>query len=120
MAKIDRGGEAKTTADAKRLRQQDDQVKENTSTEKRSALFEWEDDGGAQQSDADGQTDTARPSSGERRRRDQQGLDATHDSDLRGEHRYDDTHQTEAEQKTRQERDDLKQRLAGRVTRRTT
>jgi hypothetical protein len=119
MAKIDRGGEAKITADAKRLRQQDDQVKEDTSKEKRSALFEWEDDGGARRSDANGQTDTARPS-GERRRPDQQGLDAAHDSDLRGEHRYDDTHQTEPEQKARQERDDLKQRLANRVTRRTT
>jgi hypothetical protein len=79
MAKIDGVGEAKITADAKRLRQKDDQVKENTTKEKRSALFEWEDDGGAQRSDADGQTDTAR-----------------------------------------EERDDLKQRLAGRVTRRTT
>jgi hypothetical protein len=50
----------------------------------------------------------------------QRGFDATHDSDLRGEHRYADAHQTEAEKKARQERDDLKKRLAGRGTRRAT
>jgi hypothetical protein len=115
MAKIDRVGEAQITAEAKRLRQKDDQVKENTSQEKRSALFESEDDGGARRSDADGQTDTAR-APGERRRSEQQGLDATHDSDLRGEHRYDGAHQTEPERKAREERDHLKQRLAGRIT----
>lgn len=41
-------------------------------------------------------------------------LDRTHDSDARGEHRYPDRHQTGAEQKARQERDDLKRALAGR------
>jgi hypothetical protein len=38
-------------------------------------------------------------------------LDANHDSDARGEHRYGDAHQTEAEQATRKERDDLKRAL---------
>jgi hypothetical protein len=95
------------------------QVQENTSKEKRDALSAWEDDGGARRSDAGVQTDTTRVR-GERRRPAQQGLDAAHDSDRRGEHRYDDAHQTAAEKKARQERDDLKQRLASRVTRRAT
>jgi hypothetical protein len=112
MHKINRVGEAKVAADA-------DQGKENTSRAQRDALFEWEDDGGARRSDAGGQTGMAR-ALGERRRSEQQGLDATHDCDLRGEHRYDDAHQTDAERHARQERDDLKQRLAGRVTRRAT
>lgn len=41
-------------------------------------------------------------------------LDASHDSNMRGEHRYADAHQTEAEQKTRRDRDDLKRALASR------
>ena len=40
-------------------------------------------------------------------------LDASHDSNARGEHRYADAHQTEAEQKARRDRDDLKRALAG-------
>ena len=47
-------------------------------------------------------------------RAEQERLDASHDSDARGEHRYADTHQTEAEQKARRDRDDLKRTLAGR------
>ena len=39
-------------------------------------------------------------------------LDTSHDSDARGEHRYGDAHQTEAEQKARRDRDDLKRLLA--------
>jgi len=39
-------------------------------------------------------------------------LDASHDSDARGEHRYADVHQTAAEQKARRDRDDLKRSLA--------
>ena len=54
----------------------------------RSVISAWEDDGGS--------------------------LDRTHDSDARGEHRYPDLHQTSAERKARQERDDLKRALAGR------
>ena len=40
-------------------------------------------------------------------------LDAAHDSSIRGEHRYPDTHQTEAEQKARHDRDALKRKLGG-------
>jgi hypothetical protein len=39
-------------------------------------------------------------------------LDASHDSNARGEHRYADAHQTKAEQKARRDRDDLKRALA--------
>jgi len=44
-------------------------------------------------------------------------LDASHESDTRGEHRYDAAHQTSAEQQAREERDELKRRLAGRARR---
>jgi hypothetical protein len=47
-------------------------------------------------------------------RSERERLDASHDSDARGEHRYADTHQTEAEQKARRDRDDLKRTLASR------
>jgi hypothetical protein len=40
-------------------------------------------------------------------------FDASHDSNARGEHRYADAHQTEAEQKARRDRDNLKRALAG-------
>lgn len=103
MSESDEVGEAKIAPNA-------DQMKENTSREKRDALFEWEDDGGARRTDVGGQRGAA---PGERRRSERQGLDATHDSDLRGEHRYDGAHQTEPERKAREERDHLKQRLAG-------
>ena len=45
------------------------------------------------------------------RRSERDRLDASHDSNTRGEHRYADTHQTEAEQKARRDRDDLKRAL---------
>ena len=41
-------------------------------------------------------------------------LDASHDSNTRGEHRYADAHQTEAEQQARRDRDDLKRVLGSR------
>ena len=41
-------------------------------------------------------------------------FDATHDSSARGEHRYPDAQQTEAEQKARHDRDDLKRKLGRR------
>lgn len=40
------------------------------------------------------------------------GLDSSHESDVRGEHRYSGIHQTRAERTARQNRDDLKRRLA--------
>ena len=39
-------------------------------------------------------------------------LDASHDSSMRGEHRYADAHQTAPEQQARRDRDDLKRALA--------
>jgi hypothetical protein len=107
MSESDGVGEAKIAPDA-------DQVQENTSREKRDALLEWEDDGGARRTDVGGQLGAAR-APGESRS-EQQDLDAAHDSDLRGEHRFDGAHQTEPERKAREERDHLKQRLAGRIT----
>ena len=43
----------------------------------------------------------------------QERFDASYESDARGEHRYDNRHQTAAEQESRRQRDDLKRRLAG-------
>jgi hypothetical protein len=65
MSERDGVGEAKIAPDA-------DQVKENTSREKRDALFEWEDDGGARRTDVGGQLGATR-APGERRRSEQQG-----------------------------------------------
>lgn len=48
-------------------------------------------------------------------RSEQERLDGSHESDMRGEHRYGGAHQTRAEHKAREERDVLKQRLAGRI-----
>jgi len=50
-----------------------------------------------------------RPDRAPRSERDR--LDASHDSNTRGEHRYADAHQTGAEQKARRDRDDLKRAL---------
>jgi hypothetical protein len=80
------------------------------------AVSGWEDDGGAQ-SEAGRRTGTVR-TGGDKRLSEQQHFDASHESSARGEHRYDAAHQTGAEQQARQERDKLKQRLAGRATRR--
>jgi len=49
------------------------------------------------------------------KRSDQERFDASYESDARGEHRYDDLHQSTAEQDSRRQRDDLKRRLAGQV-----
>ena len=68
---------------------------ENRSTDNGGSVSEWEDDGGARRAD------TGR-------------LDASHQSDTRGEHRYDDAHQTASEQEARRNRDALKQRLGRR------
>lgn len=81
------------------------------------AVSEWEDDGGARSSDGGRQSGNA-PSAGDRRRSPQQDVDASHQSDTRGEHRCDDVCQTGAEQKARKDRDDLNQQLASRPSRR--
>ena len=54
-------------------------------------------------------TRNRRPAREDRSERDR--LDASHDSNTRGEHRYTDAHQTDAERKARRERDDLKRAL---------
>jgi hypothetical protein len=85
------------------------QMKDETNDENRDAVSGWEDEGGAVQSEPARRIDKARTAR-DRRRPTQKRLDESHQSDIRGEHRYDD--QTEAQQEARQERDDLKQRLA--------
>jgi hypothetical protein len=80
--------------------------------EERSALVGWDDEGGAAPSDRGLKAETQRQESVERAAR-RAAFDTTHDSSARGEHRYPDTHQTEAEQKARDDRDDLKRKLGG-------
>lgn len=75
------------------------------------AVSGWEDDGGARSADPRRETDPAGPAT-DTRESEQQALDASHESDTRGEHRYDDLHQTASEQGAREERDQLKRRLA--------
>ena len=69
-----------------------------------NALPGWEDDGGALRADR----------TVERRQSEQRQLDTSHESDVRGDHRYDGAHQTAAEQRARHERDEFKRRLRGR------
>lgn len=85
-------------------------MKDHGDTDNDGGNSEWEDDGGARGSNAGYRTGNA-PAGGDKHRSRQERLDASHQSDTRGEHRYDDLHQTGAEQAARQERDDLKQRL---------
>lgn len=88
-------------------------MKKHSNNDNRDAVSEWEDDGGARP-DGGHRIDNAPPAR-DRRRSQQEQLDASHESDRRGEHRYDDGHQTAAEQEARKDRDELKQRLRGRV-----
>jgi hypothetical protein len=91
------------------------QVKNEAKDENRDAVSGWEDEGGSLQSEAARRIDNPRTAR-DRRRSTQKRLDESHQSDIRGEHRYDD--QTDSQQEARQERDDLKQRLAGLLPRR--
>ena len=91
------------------------QTKDEAKDENGDAVSGWEDEGGALPSEAARRIDNARTAR-DRRRPAQKRLDESHQSDIRGEHRYDD--QTEAEQEARQQRDDLKQRLASLLPRR--
>ena len=91
-------------------------MKDEANDENRDAVSGWEDEGGALPSEAARRIDNARTAR-DRRRPAQKRLDESHQSDIRGEHRYDDS-STEAEQEARQERDDLKQRLARLLPRR--
>jgi hypothetical protein len=88
-------------------------MKKKVNDEQRAALAGWEDEGGAGASDRGRIADSGRQETVERAGR-RAAFDATHDSSARGEHRYPDSHQTEAEQKTRQDRDDLKRKLGRR------
>ena len=91
------------------------QMENEANDENRDAVSGCEDEGGALPSEAARRIDNARTAR-DRRRPTQKRLDESHQSDMRGEHRYDD--QTEAEKEARQERDDLKQRLARLLPRR--
>jgi hypothetical protein len=86
-------------------------MKNDRQHQNRGAVSGWEDDGGARDADRRRGTDHAGLATGTHQS-EQQVLDASHDSDARGEHRYDDLHQTASEQGARRERDQLKQRLA--------
>jgi len=90
-------------------------MRHQSNVDDEGAVSGREDDGGARGSDAGRRTRNA-SAAGDRHRTQQEGLDASHQSDTRGEHRYDDVHQTGAEQKARKDRDDLKQRLGGRIS----
>jgi hypothetical protein len=78
---------------------------------RRSALAGWDNEGGAIASDRDPKAEGERAKSAEQSRRIAQ--DTTYDSSARGEHRYSDTHQTQAEQKARRDRDALRRKLEG-------
>ena len=75
------------------------------------AISGWDDDGGA------ARTEQADPTA-ERHQSNRRRLDTSHESNVRGEHRYHDAHQTAAEREVRSQRDDLKRRLGGRGARR--
>jgi hypothetical protein len=75
-------------------------------------ISSWEDEGGAAPSDSHRSAENAQATS-DRHAAERNGLDASHDSAARGEHRYPDTHQTASEQHARRDRDDLKRRLGG-------
>jgi len=82
----------------------------NNTNEQGNAISCWEGEGGA--GVCDHSCEAIVP--GETRAAEQKRRDASHQSDVRGEHRYPDAHQTVAEQTARRDRDDLKGRLAGR------
>jgi hypothetical protein len=92
-------------------------MKDHNNDENRRAVSRWENEGGTRRHDAGRRTGKGSADS-DKRRASQERLDTSHQSDTRGEHRYDDVHQTGAEQEARQERDDLKKRLGRRVGRR--
>jgi hypothetical protein len=76
----------------------------------RSAVAGWDNEGGATLTQRGLKAETEQEDSGERAAR-RAVFDTSHDSSARGEHRYADTHQTEAEQQARHDRDALKRKL---------
>ena len=87
-------------------------MKKKVKNQQRAALAGWEDEGGAGPPDSGLAAETERDTTTERANR-RAAVDATHDSSARGEHRYPDSEQTEAEQKARNDRDALKRKLGG-------
>jgi hypothetical protein len=76
----------------------------------RSAVAGWDNEGGATLSKRGLKAEAEEEESGARSAR-RAAFDTSHDSSVRGEHRYADTHQTEAEQQSRHDRDALKRKL---------
>lgn len=85
----------------------------NNTNEHQDAISSWEDEGGGGAGLSDQRSEAIAP--GKKGNSEQDRLDASHESDVRGEHRYLDAHQTGAEQTARRDRDDLKRRLAARL-----
>jgi hypothetical protein len=130
---LERAGEAQILVDARRLRvsaikriaflreHDADRISslhppkgtpmKNNTNEQRNAISGWEGEGGAGLSDQSGKGIVQ----GEKRAAEQDRRDASHQSDVRGEHRYPDAEQTAAEQTARRNRDNLKRRLARRL-----
>jgi hypothetical protein len=77
--------------------------------QQRSDVAGWDNEGGAAASDRAVTSDTPQKESGDGAA--QRAFDSSHHSSTRGEHRYPDAHQTEAEQNARRDRDDLKRKL---------
>jgi hypothetical protein len=78
----------------------------------RDAISRWHNEGGATPSRSEHTAEQAQTTD-DRQSSERNDLDASHDSAVRGEHRYPDAHQTPTEQRARQLRDDLKRRLTG-------
>jgi hypothetical protein len=84
-------------------------MQENSKKANQAAISSWDDEGGAGASDNQQRgTEEGRDAAAQKR------LDSSHESDVRGEHRYSGVHQTPADRQARQDRDDLKTRLASR------
>ena len=92
------------------MKQQD--AKKVRDEAQRSAVAGWDNEGGATLSERGLKAETTLEESSERAAR-RAVFDASHDSSARGEHRYADTHQTQAERQAREDRDALKRKLGG-------
>ena len=80
----------------------------NMKNANQTAISNWDDEGGA------GASDNHQRGTEEGGAVAQKRLDSSHESDVRGEHRYSGVHQTQEDRRARQDRDDLKTRLASR------
>ena len=72
----------------------------------------WDNEGGAVPADPQRQT-LPRITQAEGGKSQRDRLDASHESDVRGEHRYPNVGQTEGQRRAREDRDDLKRALGG-------